>query len=47
MVRSDSTAKTGADLNGKTVAVSAIGDLYTIALKGWSTSTAATPRRSS
>jgi NitT/TauT family transport system substrate-binding protein len=35
MVRSDSTAKTGADLSGKTVAVSAIGDLYTIALKGW------------
>jgi NitT/TauT family transport system substrate-binding protein len=35
MVRSDSTAKSGADLNGKTVAVSAIGDLYTLALKGW------------
>jgi NitT/TauT family transport system substrate-binding protein len=35
MVRSDSPARTGADLNGKTVAVSAIGDLYTLALKGW------------
>jgi NitT/TauT family transport system substrate-binding protein len=35
MVRSDSTIKTGADLNGKTVAVSAIGDLYTLTVKGW------------
>ena len=35
MVRSDSPIKTGADLNGKTLAVSAIGDLYTISLKGW------------
>ena len=35
MVRSDSAIKTGADLNGKTVAVSAIGDLYTLSLKGW------------
>jgi NitT/TauT family transport system substrate-binding protein len=35
MVRSDSTIKTGADLNGRTVAVSAIGDLYTLTVKGW------------
>ncbi len=35
MVRADSPIKTGADLNGKTVAVSAIGDLYTLTVKGW------------
>jgi NitT/TauT family transport system substrate-binding protein len=35
MVRSDSPAKTGADLNGKIVAVSAIGDLYALTVKGW------------
>jgi NitT/TauT family transport system substrate-binding protein len=35
MVRTDSPAKTGADLNGKIVAVSAIGDLYTLTVKGW------------
>jgi NitT/TauT family transport system substrate-binding protein len=46
MVRSDSTIKTGADLNGKTVAVSAIGDLYTLTVKGWVDHTAAIRRRS-
>jgi NitT/TauT family transport system substrate-binding protein len=35
MVRADSPIKTGADLNGKTVAVSAIGDLYTLTVKAW------------
>jgi NitT/TauT family transport system substrate-binding protein len=35
MVRADSAVKTGADLNGKIVAVSAIGDLYTLTVKGW------------
>jgi len=35
MVRADAPIKTGADLNGKTVAVSAIGDLYTLTVKGW------------
>jgi NitT/TauT family transport system substrate-binding protein len=35
MVRADSAIRNGADLNGKTVAVSSIGDLYTLSLKGW------------
>lgn len=35
MVRSDSAIKTGADLNGKNVAVSAIGDLYTLSVRAW------------
>jgi NitT/TauT family transport system substrate-binding protein len=35
MVRADSPIKTGADLNGKTVAVSAVGDLYTLTVKAW------------
>lgn len=35
VVKSDSPIKSGADLNGLTAAVSAINDLYTIALKTW------------
>jgi len=35
LVRSDSSFKTGADLNGKTIAVSSLGDLYWIATKQW------------
>ena len=35
LARSDSNIRTGADLNGKVCAVSAIGDLYTISLKAW------------
>jgi NitT/TauT family transport system substrate-binding protein len=35
LVRSDSPFKTGADLNGKTVAVSSLSDLYTIATRQW------------
>lgn len=35
MVPAESTAKTGADLNGKTVAVSSIGDLYSLSVKDW------------
>lgn len=35
LVRSDATFKTGADLNGKTVAVSSLSDMYTIATRQW------------
>lgn len=35
LVRSDSPFKTGADLNGKTIAVSSLSDLYTIATRQW------------
>ncbi len=35
IVRADSTLKSGADLNGKTIAVSALNDLYTISTKEW------------
>ena len=35
VVATGSTIKSGADLNGKTAAVSAIDDLYTIAMKTW------------
>jgi NitT/TauT family transport system substrate-binding protein len=35
VVKSDSPIKTGADLNGLTASVSAIDDLYTIAMKTW------------
>jgi NitT/TauT family transport system substrate-binding protein len=35
VVKSDSPIKSGADLNGLTAAVSAIDDLYTIAMKTW------------
>jgi NitT/TauT family transport system substrate-binding protein len=35
VIKSDSTIKGGADLNGLTAAVSALDDLYTIAMKTW------------
>jgi NitT/TauT family transport system substrate-binding protein len=35
VVKADSAIKSGADLNGLTAAVSAIDDLYTIAMKTW------------
>jgi NitT/TauT family transport system substrate-binding protein len=35
VVKADSPIKTAADLNGKTCAVSAINDLYTIGVKAW------------
>jgi NitT/TauT family transport system substrate-binding protein len=35
IVRADSAIRTGADLNGKIVAVSAINDLYTIGTRAW------------
>jgi NitT/TauT family transport system substrate-binding protein len=35
VIKSDSPLKSGADLNGLTAAVSAIDDLYTIAMKTW------------
>jgi ABC-type nitrate/sulfonate/bicarbonate transport system substrate-binding protein len=35
LVKSDSPFKTGADLNGKTVAVSSLNDVYTLATKSW------------
>ena len=35
VIKSDSPIKSGADLNGATAAVSAINDLYTIAMKTW------------
>jgi ABC-type nitrate/sulfonate/bicarbonate transport system substrate-binding protein len=34
-VKTDSTLRTGADLNGKTVAVSALNDLFSIAVRAW------------
>jgi NitT/TauT family transport system substrate-binding protein len=34
-VRADSTLRTGADLNGKTIAVSALNDLFSIAMRAW------------
>jgi len=34
-VRTDSTFKTGADLNGKTFGVYGIGDIYTISARAW------------
>ena len=34
-VRTDSTIRTGADLNGKVVAVSALNDLFSIAVRAW------------
>jgi NitT/TauT family transport system substrate-binding protein len=39
VVRADAPFKTGADLNGKTAAVSAIDDLYTMAMRTWIDST--------
>lgn len=35
LVRSDSPFKTGADLNGKTIAVSSLSDMYVIATRDW------------
>jgi NitT/TauT family transport system substrate-binding protein len=35
LVAKDSPLKTAADLNGKTIAVSALGDLYTLSTKEW------------
>jgi NitT/TauT family transport system substrate-binding protein len=35
LVKSDATYRTGADLNGKTVAVSSLNDVYTLAAKAW------------
>jgi NitT/TauT family transport system substrate-binding protein len=35
LVAKDSSFKTAADLNGKTIAVSALGDLYTLSTKAW------------
>ncbi len=35
LVRSDSPFKTGADLNGKTIAVSSLSDMYVIATRAW------------
>ncbi len=35
IVKSDSPIRTGADLNGKTIAVSALNDLYTIGAYSW------------
>jgi NitT/TauT family transport system substrate-binding protein len=35
IVRADSPIKTAADMNGKTLGVSAIDDLYTIGIKNW------------
>jgi NitT/TauT family transport system substrate-binding protein len=35
LVKYDSPYKTAADLNGKTVAVSALGDLYAVCIKEW------------
>jgi NitT/TauT family transport system substrate-binding protein len=35
VIKSDSAIKSGADLNGSTAAVSALDDLYTIAMKTW------------
>ena len=35
VVKSDSPLQSGADLNGKTAAVTALDDLYTIAMKTW------------
>lgn len=35
LVRSDSPFKTGADLNGKTIGVSSLSDMYTIATRQW------------
>ena len=34
-VKADSTIRTGADLNGKTIAVSAIKDLFSVAVLSW------------
>ncbi len=34
-VRADSTIRTGADMNGKIVAVSALNDLFSIAVRAW------------
>ena len=38
VVRNDSPIKTGADLNGKTLTVSSINDLYAVAAKTWAAS---------
>jgi NitT/TauT family transport system substrate-binding protein len=35
IVRTDSPIRTGADLNGKTIAVSSLNDLYTIGVDAW------------
>jgi NitT/TauT family transport system substrate-binding protein len=35
LVKADSTVKSGADLNGKTIAVSSLGDLYTVGTYAW------------
>src|SRR5215469_8126562 len=35
LVKTDSTIKSGADLNGKTIAVSSLGDLYTVGTYAW------------
>ena len=34
-VRADSAIRTGADLNGKTIAVSALNDLFTVSIRAW------------
>ena len=35
LVRADGPLKTAADLNGKTVGVSAIGDVFSLGVRGW------------
>lgn len=35
LVRADSPIRTGADLNGKTIGVSSLNDLYTVSVKAW------------
>lgn len=35
MVRADSPIKTAADLNGKTIAVGSLNDIFTLAMKAW------------
>jgi hypothetical protein len=47
VVRSDVPWRTGADLNGKILAVSSINDFLAVAVRTWSTRTAGTRRRSS
>jgi NitT/TauT family transport system substrate-binding protein len=35
VVKADSTLRPGADLNGKTIAVSSLNDLYTVSIRAW------------
>jgi NitT/TauT family transport system substrate-binding protein len=35
LVRADSSIRTGADFNGKTIGVSSLNDLYTVSVKAW------------